>query len=66
MCILGIGVDVVHIPRIAALLGRYPRRLPSRILSPQEAAQSTLLSDPTFIAVRYGLAHRTSSNSYIT
>ncbi|KAJ7498985.1 4'-phosphopantetheinyl transferase superfamily [Mycena latifolia] len=55
MCILGIGVDVVHVPRIAALLSRYPQRLASRILSPQEAAQSHLLADPTFIAVRWAV-----------
>lgn len=60
MCILGIGVDVVHVPRIAALLSRYPQRLASRILSPQEAVQSDMLADPTFIAVRYdGLANTT-------
>ncbi|KAJ7095321.1 4'-phosphopantetheinyl transferase superfamily [Mycena belliarum] len=55
MSILGIGVDVVYVPRIAALLKRYPHRLASRILSPQEAAQSHLLADPTFIAVRWAV-----------
>ncbi|KAJ7129753.1 4'-phosphopantetheinyl transferase [Mycena epipterygia] len=55
MCILGIGVDVVHVPRIAALLSRYPQRLASRILSPQEAVQSDMLADPTFIAVRWAV-----------
>ncbi|KAJ7047435.1 4'-phosphopantetheinyl transferase [Mycena alexandri] len=53
--VLGIGVDVVHIPRIAALLKRYPKRLPSRILSPHEAIQSHLLADSTFIAVRWAV-----------
>ncbi|KAJ7700022.1 4'-phosphopantetheinyl transferase [Mycena rosella] len=55
MCILGIGVDVVHVPRIAALLRRYPQRLASRILTPQESAQSHSLIDPTFIAVRWAV-----------
>ncbi|KAJ7667957.1 4'-phosphopantetheinyl transferase superfamily [Mycena polygramma] len=56
MSVLGIGVDVVHVPRIAALLLRYPRRLPSRILSPDEAAtEPHLLADPTFIAVRWAV-----------
>ncbi|KAJ6539282.1 4'-phosphopantetheinyl transferase superfamily [Mycena capillaripes] len=55
MFILGIGVDVVHVPRIAALLSRYPQRLASRILSPDEAKDSHLLTDPTFIAVRWAV-----------
>jgi hypothetical protein len=41
------------VPRIAALLRRYPQRLPSRILSSHEASESHLLADPKFIAVRY-------------
>ncbi|KAJ7781307.1 4'-phosphopantetheinyl transferase [Mycena metata] len=53
--VLGIGVDVVHIPRIVALLKRYPQRLASRILSPHEATESHLLADPTFIAVRWAV-----------
>ncbi|KAJ7228727.1 4'-phosphopantetheinyl transferase superfamily [Mycena pura] len=55
MSILGIGVDVVHVPRIVALLSRYPQRLPSRILSSSEAANSHLLTDPAFIAVRWAV-----------
>ncbi|KAJ7283718.1 4'-phosphopantetheinyl transferase superfamily [Mycena rebaudengoi] len=56
MCVLGIGVDVVHVPRIAALLRRRnPHRLASRILSPQESAQLELLTDPTFLAVRWAV-----------
>ncbi|KAJ7507734.1 4'-phosphopantetheinyl transferase superfamily [Mycena galericulata] len=55
MSILGIGVDVVHIPRVASLLRRYPQRVASRILSPQEALQSHLFADPTFIAVRWAV-----------
>ncbi|KAJ7744506.1 4'-phosphopantetheinyl transferase superfamily [Mycena maculata] len=55
MSVLGIGVDVVHVPRIAVLLKRYPRRLPSRILSPQESVQWHLPPDPTFIAVRWAV-----------
>ncbi|KAK7061665.1 4'-phosphopantetheinyl transferase [Favolaschia claudopus] len=55
MSILGIGVDVVHVPRIVALLRRYPQKLPSRILSPYEASESHLLVDPQFIAVRWAV-----------
>ncbi|KAJ7904451.1 4'-phosphopantetheinyl transferase superfamily [Mycena olivaceomarginata] len=55
MGVLGIGVDVVHVPRIAALLRRYPQRLPSRILSSHEASESHLLADPKFIAVRWAV-----------
>ncbi|KAJ6614308.1 4'-phosphopantetheinyl transferase superfamily [Mycena sp. CBHHK59/15] len=56
MSVLGIGVDVVHVPRIAALLSRRnPQRFASRILSPQEAAQTHLLADPTFLAVRWAV-----------
>jgi holo-[acyl-carrier protein] synthase len=64
MSILGIGVDVVHIPRIAALLNRYPQRLASRILSPHEAVESHLLADKTFIAVRYGVLITQLNDSY--
>ncbi|KAJ7179189.1 4'-phosphopantetheinyl transferase [Mycena filopes] len=54
--VLGIGVDVVHLPRIAALLKRYPKRLVSRILSPHEIAQShSAVADPTFVAVRWAV-----------
>ncbi|KAF7355258.1 4'-phosphopantetheinyl transferase [Mycena sanguinolenta] len=55
MSVLGIGVDVVHVPRIAALLRRYPRRLASRILSLEEASESCLLADPKYIAVRWAV-----------
>ncbi|KAJ7276333.1 4'-phosphopantetheinyl transferase superfamily [Mycena haematopus] len=55
MSILGIGVDVVHIPRVAALLRRYPQRLASRILSSDEASESHLLADPKYIAVRWAV-----------
>lgn len=37
MTILGIGVDIVHLPRIAALIARRGREpLAKRILSPDE------------------------------
>jgi holo-[acyl-carrier protein] synthase len=61
MTVLGIGVDVVHIPRIAALLSRRgQRRFAARILSQEELSHWEAL--PTFdisgrirfLAVRYG------------
>ncbi|KAF9462580.1 4'-phosphopantetheinyl transferase [Collybia nuda] len=62
MTILGIGVDVVHIPRFAALLNRRgSRQLATRILSLEEYAQwqSSSHSDPShharFFAVRWAL-----------
>ena len=60
MTILGIGVDLVHIPRIASLLGRRnPERFAAKILSTQEYNQWVSLgaSEPfarlRFLAVRY-------------
>ena len=60
MAILGIGVDVVHLPRFLALLKRrHPDRFASRILSATEYNQwQTLqISDAQdhvqFLAVRY-------------
>lgn len=60
MTILGIGVDVVHTPRITALLNRRgSRRLATRILSLEEFTQWESLpqSDASrltrFFAVRY-------------
>ena len=60
MAILGIGVDVVHLPRILALLNRRrPDRFASRILSTTEYGQwqALQISDAQdraqFLAVRY-------------
>ena len=60
MAILGIGVDVVHLPRILALLNRRrPDRFASRILSTKEYSQWQALqtSDTQdrvqFLAIRY-------------
>jgi holo-[acyl-carrier protein] synthase len=57
MAILGIGVDLVNIPRITALLSRRDsQRFASRILSPDELAlwQSIPLNRRVqFLAVRY-------------
>jgi holo-[acyl-carrier protein] synthase len=60
MAILGIGVDVVYLPRILALLNRRrPDRFASRILSTTEYGQwqALQISDAPnrvqFLAVRY-------------
>jgi holo-[acyl-carrier protein] synthase len=60
MTILGIGVDVVHLPRILALLNRRcPDRFASRILSRTEYSQWQALQNSDaqdrvqFLAVRY-------------
>ncbi|KAG6872798.1 hypothetical protein C0995_006527 [Termitomyces sp. Mi166 len=61
MAILGIGVDVLHIPRIAVLFQRRGSRLPARILSQTEAFdfQSLPASDLSrqirFLAVRWAV-----------
>ncbi|KAF8974287.1 4'-phosphopantetheinyl transferase [Flammula alnicola] len=57
MTILGIGVDLVHVPRIAALLSRRrSEKFASKILSPEEYLQ-WLPSEPShqiqFLAVRW-------------
>ncbi|KIY49028.1 4'-phosphopantetheinyl transferase [Fistulina hepatica ATCC 64428] len=36
MAIIGIGVDVLHVPRLAAVYSRHFHRFPSRILSKHE------------------------------
>ena len=60
MTLLGIGVDLVHIPRIASLLSRRnPEKFAVKILSTQEYNQWVSLgsSEPSarlrFLAVRY-------------
>jgi len=60
MTILGIGVDLVHIPRITSLLRRRnSERFASKILSAQEYNQWASLGSsepsarPRFLAVRY-------------
>ncbi len=61
MWILGIGVDVVHLPRIAALIKRRTaHKLASRILSTHEledwqrvVSQADLAQQTRFLAVRF-------------
>ncbi|KAF9569041.1 4'-phosphopantetheinyl transferase [Agrocybe pediades] len=58
MPFLGIGVDLVHVPRIAALISRRPpQRFASRILSVKELAEWKSLppskSSVQFLAVRW-------------
>ncbi|KIM46250.1 hypothetical protein M413DRAFT_64751 [Hebeloma cylindrosporum] len=62
MTILGIGVDLVHIPRIVSLLERRnPEKFAAKILSPQEYTQWVSLgsSEPSvrlrFLAVRWNV-----------
>ncbi|GLB33739.1 putative 4'-phosphopantetheinyl transferase [Lyophyllum shimeji] len=72
MGVLGVGVDVVHIPRIAALLQRRGARLASRILSPKEFSEweSLPLSDFSrqvrFLAVRWGIKEAAYKAMYPT
>ena len=36
MSVCGIGVDIVHVPRVRRLLSHYPQRFPQRILHTAE------------------------------
>lgn len=45
MKILGIGTDIVEIPRIEALLARHPERFVARILHPQERQRFAVVSN---------------------
>ena len=48
MGIIGIGIDIVHAPRIASLVvRRTPTKLAARILSPAEHREWETLSPPT-------------------
>ncbi|KAF9006444.1 4'-phosphopantetheinyl transferase [Cyathus striatus] len=62
MSILGIGVDLVHVPRIMALITRRtPHRFATRILNDQEFSQMKSLDEPTlhdyarFLSVRWAV-----------
>jgi phosphopantetheine--protein transferase-like protein len=45
--ILGLGIDLLHLPRLESVVKKYPQRLPCRILSPQESlALNALLQEP--------------------
>ena len=47
MGILGVGIDIIHIPRIASLIARRtPTKLATRILSPSERHEWEALSPP--------------------
>ncbi|KAL1724457.1 4'-phosphopantetheinyl transferase superfamily [Schizophyllum commune] len=73
MAILGIGVDLVHLPRIAAALSRHPSRFPARILSPSELSDWRKLETAAaaervrFLAVRWAVkeaAYKALSAAY--
>jgi holo-[acyl-carrier protein] synthase len=70
MGVLGIGVDIVHTPRIASIFTRRsPQRLAARILSREELTHwETLptsdLSRAHFLAVRYAYAYVWLDRSY--
>ena len=50
MGIIGIGIDIVHAPRILSLVSRRtPSRLATRILSPSELQQWKKTSPPAFL-----------------
>ncbi|KAF8351520.1 4'-phosphopantetheinyl transferase [Amanita rubescens] len=63
MSILGIGVDVVHVPRVLALIHRRgPQKFASRILSSQEVTDwnalppsMTPFARAQFLAVRWSI-----------
>ncbi|KAI5892935.1 4'-phosphopantetheinyl transferase [Schizophyllum commune H4-8] len=73
MAILGIGVDLVHVPHIAAALSRHPSRFPGRILSTSELSDWRKLADAAaaervrFLAVRWAVkeaAYKALSAAY--
>jgi len=48
MGIIGVGIDVVHVPRLVSLVTRRtPAKFASRILSPSEFMEWEILSPPT-------------------
>jgi len=54
MPIVGIGTDIVSIPRIRQAHGRHPERFAKRILSPVEWAEfSAHFDPPIFLAKRF-------------
>jgi holo-[acyl-carrier protein] synthase len=71
MTILGLGVDLVHLPRIATLLARRDAdKFARRILSEAETLQwKVLVNDATkraqFLAVRYVLTISLTDNDKI-
>ncbi|KAH7924923.1 4'-phosphopantetheinyl transferase [Leucogyrophana mollusca] len=53
MPIHGIGVDILHVPRLASLFARRPSRLASRILSVDELSIYNTLSTNEQLRVRF-------------
>lgn len=54
MAILGIGVDLVRVGRLASLYIRYGERLSARILHPEERAELIAIHEPgQFLAKRF-------------
>ncbi|KIY49025.1 4'-phosphopantetheinyl transferase, partial [Fistulina hepatica ATCC 64428] len=53
--IIGIGVDVLHVPRLAAVYYRHFHRFPSRILSKHELSVFERLQRLRFLGVRWAV-----------
>lgn len=52
--IYGIGADIVEVPRVAALLGRYGERFAARVLAPSEwPAFRTSACPQIYLAARF-------------
>ncbi|KAG6820096.1 hypothetical protein H0H93_005408 [Arthromyces matolae] len=69
MTILGVGVDILHVPRIAALFHRRGSRLPARILSQAEFQQfqsipQDLARQIRFLAVRWAVKEAAYKSMY--
>ncbi|KAF9095004.1 hypothetical protein BGX23_001274 [Mortierella sp. AD031] len=43
MGIIGIGIDILHVPRMRMVLGRNPQRFLARVLTKAELADFTIL-----------------------
>ena len=50
MGIIGVGIDIIHVPRVASLVARRrPTKLATRILSPTELREWENISPPTSV-----------------
>jgi holo-[acyl-carrier protein] synthase len=58
--ILGIGVDLVHVPRIRRLLERWQERFLDRVFTPEEVAYARRRRDPAeHLAARFAAKEAT-------
>jgi holo-[acyl-carrier protein] synthase len=60
--VLGLGVDVVEVDRVASALGRWGDRLVAKLMDPEEASRLPVRGPARALAVALGIAAKESAS----